>query len=135
MRKSRIKIGKGRPTKFKKEYCEGLIKHMSGGLSFDTYAAVIEVNPDTLYEWLKKHKNFSEAKKLASIKRNLFVENAYRAMAIGLPLEFNGKVCKPNTVGMIYWTKNTLGWSDKVETIERQDGFDFVSDSDGDDQV
>ena len=56
--------GAGRHTKYKKEYCELLIEHMSEGYSFTTFAAVIGVNPDTLQEW-KKHKEWAEACEMA----------------------------------------------------------------------
>jgi len=56
---------RGRPTKYKPEYCEKLFDHMALGLSFETFAVEIGVNVDTLYEWCKVHKDFSEAKKMA----------------------------------------------------------------------
>lgn len=95
-----------------------LIDHMSQGLSFDSFAGLIGVNKDTLYEWLKheKYSEFSDAKKIASAKRNLFIEKMYVAVALGREIIDNdGKVLKPNTAMMIYWTKNTLGWTDKIE--------------------
>ena len=106
----------GRPTKFKKDYCQQLIDHMSQGLSFDTFAGRISVNPDSLYEWVNKHETFSEAKKIGTAKRNFLVERMYVQAATGaLIKDINGKPLKPNPAMMIYWTKNTLGWSDKVE--------------------
>lgn len=99
----------GRPTKYQEKYCQELIEHMSEGLSFDTFAGRISVNPDSLYEWVKKYPKFSEAKKIATAKRNLLVELAY----VKSTLE-PGKY-KYNTAQLIYWTKNTLGWSDRVE--------------------
>lgn len=57
----------GAPTKYKSEYCQMLVDHQAGGFSFDTFAAVISVNPDSLYTWAKKHKDFSDAKKRAYI--------------------------------------------------------------------
>lgn len=57
------KRGKGQPTLYRFEYCEKLISHMKSGMSFPSYAAEIDVNPDTLYEWAKVHPDFSEAKK------------------------------------------------------------------------
>lgn len=66
----------GRPTKYKRKYCNQLIEHMNKGYSFETFGAVIDVNPDTLFEWAKKHKDFSEAKHLAFNKCRLFWEKA-----------------------------------------------------------
>ncbi len=98
----------GRPTSYKKEFCELLIDHMSQGLSFDVFGAIVDVCKDTTYEWVKVHKEFSDAKKLGSIKRNLLVEKRYIEQT-------NMPASKANAAMMIYWTKNTLGWSDKVE--------------------
>lgn len=58
----------GRPTKYKPEYCEQVVEHMAKGFSFESFAAIVEVNIDTLYEWANVHPAFSEAKKLAFSK-------------------------------------------------------------------
>lgn len=60
----------GRPTKYRKEFCEKLIDHMAKGLSFETFGTEIGVCKFTIYEWAKeenKHKypGFSNAKKIA----------------------------------------------------------------------
>lgn len=107
---------RGRPTRYQKEYCQQLIDHMSQGLSFDTFAGRISVNPDSLYEWVKVHSAFSEAKKIGTAKRNFLVESMYVQAATGAEVrDTKGRVLKPNPAMMIYWTKNTIGWSDKVE--------------------
>lgn len=64
----------GRPSKYKPEYCEQLVEHMNSGLSFESFAAIIDVNQDTLHEWVKVHEEFSEAKKRAYTKNLLFWE-------------------------------------------------------------
>ena len=53
----------GRPTKYKPEYCQMLIDWMREGRSFYTFATVVEVNQDTLAEWVNVHIDFSDAKK------------------------------------------------------------------------
>lgn len=57
-------MGLGRPTKYLEKYCEELIDHMTEGHSFESFAGTIKVSFDTLYEWLKVHPEFSEAKKI-----------------------------------------------------------------------
>lgn len=64
----------GRPSKYKPEYCSMLVEHMKTGLSFESFAAVIAVNQDTLHEWAKVHSAFSEAKKDAYALNLLFWE-------------------------------------------------------------
>ncbi len=99
----------GQPTRYRKNYCQLLIEHMSQGLSFDTFGGVVDVARDTIYEWVKVHPEFSDAKKLGTSKRNLLVERAYVQSTL------NPTKHKFNTPQMIYWTKNTLGWSDNVK--------------------
>lgn len=55
----------GRPTKFKEEFCLGLVEHMSQGFSYLSYAAVTGVAESTLYQWEIDYPQFSEAKKKA----------------------------------------------------------------------
>ncbi len=49
--------------KYKKEFCEMLVKHMSQGYSFASFPAVIGVCRTTLYEWEKNRPAFKKAKK------------------------------------------------------------------------
>lgn len=66
---------KGRPpAEFKEEYCDMLIDHMASGLSFQSFAGLISVNSDTIYEWVKQFEIFSEAKKAGEQKNLLFWE-------------------------------------------------------------
>jgi hypothetical protein len=57
-----------RQSKYRKEYDQRLIDHMSEGYSFESFAGVANVCPDTLYEWARVHKSFIEAKKIAFAK-------------------------------------------------------------------
>jgi transposase len=66
---------RGRPSKYKPEYCEQLVKHMAEGYSFESFAAVINVNRDTLYEWASVHVEFSDAKKRAFEKNLKWMED------------------------------------------------------------
>lgn len=129
----------GRPTKYRPEYCQMLIEHMSGGLSFETFAGVVEVNPDSLYEWMKVHKAFSEAAAVGKGKRNLFAEKMYVQSTLGRPIMIfdpedrepdpakRKKIpIKPVTSQMNFWISNVLKWSNKVENVVRPEGFEFV---------
>ncbi len=53
----------GRPSDYDPKYCDMLIEHMSKGLSYASFGAVIDVVPSTIYLWEQKHPEFSEAKK------------------------------------------------------------------------
>jgi transposase len=56
----------GRPTKYKKEYCKMIEEDLAKGYSVTASAALLNVHKDTLYEWARKHPEFS-----ASIKRGI----------------------------------------------------------------
>lgn len=118
--KKKTKSRAGRPTKYKKEYCQGLIDHMSQGWGFETYAAVINVNPDTLYEWAKVHPEFSEAKKVAFVKSQMKFEQIGMAAMLGKIKNFQPSV-------WVFTMKNRFGWSDSPQTPldEMPDGFSF----------
>jgi transposase len=53
-------------SKYKPEYCQKLIDHMSEGDSFESFAVRVDVSRGTLYEWLKVHPDFFNAKEKAS---------------------------------------------------------------------
>ena len=75
MKKKEIEVKKvGRPTTYKPEYCQMLIEHMNGGYSFESFAGLIGVNKDTLYEWEKVNPEFSDSKKDGFEKSRLFWE-------------------------------------------------------------
>lgn len=82
----------GQPTKYKPEYCEMLINHMAEGLSFESFAGLISVNYDTLYEWNKVQPDFSEAKKAGNAKRRIYDEQLFNDYLKG------NKTCSPAAI-------------------------------------
>jgi hypothetical protein len=52
---------------------------MAQGKSFFAFGALIDVHVDTLYEWCKKHKEFSDAKKMGEAKALAYWEDAVQA--------------------------------------------------------
>ena len=54
----------GRPTKYKPEYCEAIIDHMSEGASMTSFAASIGVARSTINEWIDNNPEFSESVKV-----------------------------------------------------------------------
>lgn len=103
-----MKKQRGRPSKYKTEFCEQLIAHMGQGLSFESFAALIDVNLDTLYEWEHRHTDFSEAKKVARQKQRLAFEK------IGMNATL-GKIPGFNATAFVWLSKNMLGWRDRQE--------------------
>ena len=73
----------GRPSKYRKEYCQALIDHMATGLSFETFGATIDVACSTVYKWVDDYPDFSEAKKKAEAKCRVFWERMGTGIAAG----------------------------------------------------
>lgn len=73
----------GRPSEYKPEYCEAVIKHMSEGNSFWSFAADCDVSMETLSNWTQQYPEFLEAKKIGYAKLLKFDENMAKAGSNG----------------------------------------------------
>lgn len=98
----------GRPSKYVSDHDMALIAHMSEGYSYESFAALLNVHIDTLYEWEKKHDSFSEAKKVGRAKSMLMWEK------MGL-LGTLGKIKGFNSTAWIFNLKNRFGWTDRQD--------------------
>ena len=94
----------GRPSDYKTEYCQMLVDHMRNLHSFESFAADIGVNRDTLYEWCKVHPDFSDAKKRGRSYLLKGLENVGKGL-------MTGKI-KGNVAAWIFYMKNTTSWRD-----------------------
>lgn len=103
---------KGRPSKFNPKFCKGLIAHMSKGFSFETYAWKINVNQDTLHEWVKNHADFSEAKAVAVIANLYYYEN------VGIRM-MNGKIKRANFMAWFVNMRNRHKWHNNTAVTLR----------------
>lgn len=74
------------PTKpkYRPEYCEQLIEHMSEGKSYEAFAAKIRTSRETLYNWEEVHPEWKEAKKIAVEGFNAIWEQLAFNTAAGL---------------------------------------------------
>ena len=108
----------GRPTKYKPEYCQLLIEHMSSGLSYQSFAGKVSVSIETIYDWLKAHPEFLDAKKIGTVKMLEFYES------VGVK-GMLGEIPNYNLGTWIFNMKNrfrsieTGAWKDKHE-VEHQ---------------
>ena len=100
----------GRPTKYKSEYCDLLIKVMKKGFSFEAVAGHIGISKDTLYDWAKTIPEFSDAKRIGLQYSQLFWEK----IAVDHLIE-NPKGDKINSSVWIFNMKNRFNWTDKKE--------------------
>lgn len=69
--------------RYKKEFCEKLIKHMAQGLSYESFGPEVGVHRFTLYEWEKKYPEWVEAKREAQDKAFAFWEKLFVSKAFG----------------------------------------------------
>lgn len=70
------KRGRGRPTKYKPEYCDLVEKHMGQGLSLMAFAGILGVARSTIQEWCADQPEFAEAVDCAKAQRLLHWERA-----------------------------------------------------------
>ncbi len=97
----------GRPTKYKPEYCEKVIELLKQGYSLCEIALELDIAVDTLHEWRKRYKEFSDA------------INTGRGFSEGWWTS-NGRLNLHNkeTFNTTLWymnMKNRFGWRDKSE--------------------
>lgn len=119
------KRGRGRPTKYRPEYCQKLVDHMSQGYSYESFPAVVKVSLQTIYDWEKANPDYLEAKKRAFVESRLFWERIGIEGAVGGLEKFNA-------TAWIFTMKNRFHWRDRHETVtevkvkpyivERRDG-------------
>jgi len=77
----------GRPTKYKKELCDIAENHLAEGYSKEATAGLIGICKDTFYNWMKKHKPFSDAIKRGEAKGLAWYEKILRAKMSGQDLK------------------------------------------------
>ncbi len=113
----------GRPTKYRPEYCEMLIEHMTKGLSFESFAAEIDVSLQTIYDWTRAHEEFLEAKNRAFEKCRLFWEKLALLGASGLKSgNIDGRNINPTLVIWNMKCRFPKEWRDnKHVTFETND--------------
>jgi hypothetical protein len=108
----------GRPTRYKKEYCDQVIQFMAEGLSFEAFAGELGVSKECLYRWCDVHPEFMLAKKKGQAKSRKFYESMARAMAAGK--------LKGSAAMLIFIMKNRLNWTDKQELSANENLKDLV---------
>jgi len=108
-------------SKYKPEYCKQLIEHMSKGLSYDTFAAEVEVSRQALYRWENVHDEWREAKDIAFSKAQIWWE---RVGIEGLWNENFGQGQGSKTLNAAIWIfnmRNRFGWrNDPIEVTKEQ---------------
>lgn len=107
--------------KYKPEYCQLLIDHMSKGYSFSTFAANINTGQGTLLDWIKRYPEFAEAKDTGEQASKRFWETLLVVKGSGQrTTKLNPK--DMDTTAIIFATKtrfrDTYGENVKVEIAQ-----------------
>lgn len=111
----------GRPTLYRPEYCQMLIDHMAEGLSFETFAGVVGVDRDTVFHWVHQHPDFSDAKRKAIMKCQLYWEklgiqiSKSTTATLNEPGKARKQIVKASTGAWIFNMKNRFGWRNERE--------------------
>ena len=95
---------------------------MAQGLSYESFAAVVDVTRDCLYKWEKASPYFLYSKRRGKEKMLLLFEKmGVQAMA--------GKIKGFNAPTYIFTMKNKCGWTDKQE-VTNQGSIGITIDND-----
>jgi transposase len=96
----------GRPTKYKPEFCELLIECMKKGYSFEAFGSEVSISKQTLYDWVERYPEFSDAKNIGLSHARKFWENIAILACLG-----DNKMANPAI--WVFNMKNRFGWRDK----------------------
>jgi hypothetical protein len=105
----------GRPTKYRKEFCEKLIDHMASGLSFESFGGEIFCTSEVLYDWLRMFPDFLQAKKTGEI----LCRNYWEKLGRDEIISNGGKSL--NSPIWIFNMKNRFMWTDRQEVVSTQE--------------
>ena len=106
----------GRPSSYDPAYCELLAAHFEEGYSYESFAGVVGVSKQTLYNWEEAHPEFLDAKKANEAKSQLEWEKRLNMFA---------KTGDGNATAIIFGLKNRASdsWRDvKATEITGKDG-------------
>lgn len=100
----------GHPTDYESRFCQMLIDHLSEGLSFESFAAIVGVTKKTLYNWRDANPEFLHSKEIGTEKSRLFWEKLGRDNIINSETSLNTGV-------YVFNMKNRFPdeWRDKQE--------------------
>jgi len=131
-------MGIGRPTKYKKEYCEQAYKLCLLGATDKELSDFFEIDEKTLNNWKHDYPEFLQSLKDGKVNADAKVAKSLYHRAIGFEhpdtefATFQGKITDqkeymkhypPDTVAAIFWLKNrqSAKWRDKQEIEQSGD--------------
>ena len=105
----------GAPTKYRPEvHIPDFIEQSKQGRNITQIAARWDIDKDTIYEWGKRHKEFSVALKKGRQLCEAWYTNLGQAAMMG-QAKIDGKITKIDLGWYVWMTKNICKWSDKAE--------------------
>lgn len=131
--------GPGKPTKYKSEYCEQLIEHMSKGLSYESFAGTAGVHRSVLYDWEDTYPEWKDAKETAFSKCLLFWERLGIDNILNVSESFGKEGGTSKSLNGSVWIfnmKNRFKWRDKqpdeIDTVVNNNNSNVQNLSDTD---
>lgn len=106
----------GRKTEYEPRFCDLLLEHMTAGGDFRSFAGILGVSRSTLYNWVARFPEFSEAKEIATEKAYAWWEEKGRS---GLWIHREG----PN-LNAGHWIRNMVSRFPDDWRTERPDKGD-----------
>ena len=105
----------GRPTKYRPEMCEQVVKLMGQGYSKRACAGALGICEERLYGWAKEHPEFSKALKDGeTVCEQWYLSKGLEAM--------QGEIDGFNATAYVWLTKNVLKWRDRMEHTGKDGG-------------
>ena len=115
-----IKNPLGRPPKYDIAFHPSeVIRLGKEGRSKAQMCSAFGIARETLYDWERKHKEFSDALKIAAEHREAFWTSFGMQIATGR--------LKGNPTMFIWMSKNIISWKDKVEVTQDPDSDPIFS--------
>lgn len=74
----------GRPTDYRPEYCDEVIRVMSDGYDLTGFAGYVGVSRDTVYNWQNLYPAFSDAVQKGKAARLFFLQRKLMNTAVGV---------------------------------------------------
>jgi len=109
----------GAPSKYKPEYGPMLVDGARKGQTISMFCDSIDIHKDTLYEWVKVHKEFSDHWKRARQANEAWFEKlGLQGMA--------GKLKGFSAATFIFWMKAKHGWRDDQVVFEEESDLEFI---------
>lgn len=111
----------GRPTKYKPELCKQIEDDLANGYSKEGACGGIGITKETMYQWIKKHPEFSDAIERGVLKSIRHYEARMIALGSGKKMKgFDPKYCDLRAIQLPLSTRfhRIYGSREKVETTE-----------------